>query len=159
MRRLDSHSASDHQKQMRESQTVPCDVLALVQKNTDESLAVRRAAFSTPSSPRYDPGHPTHLRDETSTHRYRKVCSWSQLNLPRSPKISHDLRPISIDLPMIFPDIDQNRRSFDSGACGCDRGGIQSARVRPEPIGRSRTAPRRARALCPGMPPQAARAV
>ena len=38
MRRLDSHSASDHQKPMRESQTVPCDVLALVSENTDEPL-------------------------------------------------------------------------------------------------------------------------
>ena len=28
MRRLDSHSASDHQKPMRESQTVPCDAPA-----------------------------------------------------------------------------------------------------------------------------------
>ena len=119
MRHVDSHNVSDHQKPTRESQKVPAMRRASSgsdednqKKNALSSAERPSAAFSTPSSPRYDPGRPVHLRDEISTHRYQKDVVGSRLNLPQSPKISHDLRPISINLPTIFPEIDPEPQLF-----------------------------------------------
>ena len=81
MRRVDSHSASDHQKPMRDSSTVPCGMPAVAQRKPPGRPARRMALFATPASVFDDQTHCGYLRDAFCTLRCPKPCACRRENI------------------------------------------------------------------------------